>query len=54
MHAAICLETCQFPDAINKIGRPGFPTRPFLEKGETYKQTTIHKKAEKIIDLKCS
>jgi hypothetical protein len=32
MHAAICLETCQFPDAINKIGRPGFPDKALFRK----------------------
>ena len=42
-HAAICLETCQLPDAINKIGVDGFPKRPVLRQGgENYSHITIH------------
>ena len=42
-HAAICLETCAYPDAINQRNVRGFPTKPVLTQGgKPYKQTTIH------------
>jgi galactose mutarotase-like enzyme len=31
-HAAVCLETCQFPDAVNMVGTAGFPKEPWLSK----------------------
>lgn len=37
-HAAVCLETQNFPDAPNK---PGFPTA-ILEPGQVYRQVTVH------------
>ena len=37
-HDGICLETQQFPDAIN---HPNFPS-PILKAGETYESSTIH------------
>lgn len=42
-HAAICLETCAYPDAINQRNVNGFPKRPVLTQGgKPFKQTTVH------------
>ena len=38
-HSALCLETENFPDAVNK---PEFPN-PFLKSGELYKTVTMHR-----------
>ena len=38
-HAALCLETQYFPDAIH---HPAFPS-PVLRPGQTYRHTTIHR-----------
>lgn len=37
-HMAMCLETQNYPDAINQ---PSFPAS-VLQPGETYKATTVH------------
>ena len=39
-HAGFCLETQQFPDAINKEGRPGWPS-VILRPGNSYEHTVI-------------
>jgi aldose 1-epimerase len=38
-HAAFCLETQHFPDAVNQ---PGFPS-VILRPGQIYRQTTVFK-----------
>jgi aldose 1-epimerase len=38
-YRALCLETQNFPDAINKPNFPSCVLRP----GETYRATTVHK-----------
>jgi aldose 1-epimerase len=38
-HAALCLETQYFPDAIH---HPAFPS-PVLRPGQTYRHTTVHR-----------
>ena len=42
IHSAFCLETQYYPDAINKIGTPGWPN-PVLQPGETYRHTMVHR-----------
>ena len=44
-HAAVCLETCMLPDAVNqKNTGNGWPKNGgVLKMGETYEHTTIHK-----------
>ena len=38
-HAALCLETQDYPNAVNE---PDFPSA-ILEPGQTYRRTTIHR-----------
>ena len=38
-HAALCLETQHFPDAVNQPAFPSIILRP----GQDYRQTTVHK-----------
>jgi aldose 1-epimerase len=38
-HAGLCLETQQFPDAVNQLGFPSVILRP----GQVYRQTTVFK-----------
>jgi aldose 1-epimerase len=39
-HNAVCLETQNYPDAVNK---PGVFPSPAWQPGETYSVTTVHK-----------
>lgn len=41
-HAAFCLETQNFPDAVNKVGTPGWSS-PILRPGETYHHLMVHR-----------
>jgi aldose 1-epimerase len=40
-YGAFCLECQKFPDAIHKIGKPGWAS-PVLNPGETYQTTTVY------------
>lgn len=40
-HGALCLETENFPDAVNRAAH-GFPPAT-LQPGQAYKATTVHK-----------
>ena len=44
MHAGICLETCQFNDAVNKIGEAGWPSEDqvLLTGTGKYQHVTLH------------
>ena len=48
-HAAICLETTQFNNAVNMIGKEGWPKEEqvFLMADKPYKHATLHKFYEK-------
>ena len=43
-HAAICLETCMLPNAINMLGTAGWPSsdKVILSKDSPYKHVTMH------------
>lgn len=42
-HAAVCLETCEYPDAVNMREVAGFPKHPTLKMGErNYQHQTVH------------
>ena len=40
-YGALCLETCNFPDAVNKAATAGFPS-PMLPPHATYKHVAAH------------
>mmetsp|Transcript_21680 Transcript_21680/g.29062 ORF Transcript_21680/g.29062 Transcript_21680/m.29062 type:complete len:80 (-) Transcript_21680:15-254(-) len=43
-HAAICLETCMLPNAVNMLGTQGWPSseRVLLSNGNDYSHVTMH------------
>lgn len=43
-HAAICMETCMLPNAVNMLGTAGWPSaeRVLLAKDQPYKHVTLH------------
>ena len=43
-HAAICMETCMLPNAVNLLGTEGWPSsdRVLLSKEHPYKHVTLH------------
>ena len=42
-HAAICLETCGFIDAMNNQGKEGWPKNVTIGMNDVYEHVTIHK-----------
>lgn len=43
-HAAICLETCMLPNAVNMLGTPGWPSRDtvLVTNSNKYEHVTMH------------